>query len=635
MKYLREVRHTIFLLVSVVVLSACGSNQEESVTNETGEEVQVENESNKDTSPENEVVEDNEEEQNDDEELDNTEPLQSIALADRSGWILDASNNLDDLQNIVDTSLTTRWATQEFQNENQWLSIDLGATAHFNTIYLNSEQSLNDYPRGYNVYVSEDIEEWGSVIATGYGSSTGITKISFDAVSARYIKIEQTGSASQYWWSIYDLSLSLESDSETESPIDESVSIIQSLSELREAVLLDNQTIKLKAGNYSISELQESDRSFIISGDNNTIDLTDVSIDFPVNLTSEPHFLFLGSGNVLMNGTLQNSYPNGEVEITDYIAYNQDRDNLANGADVHMKITGDDNTVMGTTMTVRGSFPFGYGSLFGIGSTNSFGLSKRGGIQIGGKNTIIDGISLYLHAFGHGIYMQDPADNTTIRNTLVEGMVRETNEMLAEEEEDSLPSLNDYLDADGNPIPEDEMESLAEDGIRAYSGAGSVIVENSTVRKMRGGVRLYLASSAMVTDSIATDNGVTNFNMPASGSVINSSGNFTYSPLSDFRLSRSRQNIELTILPSPNAVGSHNIADIIGNNHDIVFHRADGPQDTEETKVIVVSGNNSAIRNETEYAMVLDVGTTGNTIVSAGKVTDNGNNSVTYIDLEL
>lgn len=571
----------------------------------------------------------------DDTEVDNEVPdeIKAEAPPNSSEWVLDASNNQNDLLNAVDASTSSRWTTEEVQDNSQWLSIDLSRESSFNTISLNSNDSADDYPRSYAVYTSEDGKNWGAAIATGQGSS-GTTAITFDDVSARYIQIAQTGSSSESWWSIHDLSVSLETEITTDIPTQASDWTVDSLSGLRDAVQLNNQTIKLRAGNYSISSIPEADRSFVVSGDNNIIDLTDVHIDFPVDETSEPHFIFLGAGNTLKNGTLENSYPNGEEKITDFVSYNLDRNNLANGADVHMKITGDNNTVIGTKMTVRGSFPFGYGSLFGIGSTNSFGLNKRGGIQIGGKNTLIDGIELYLHAFGHGIYMQNPADNTTIRNSLVEGLVRETNDMLAEGR-GSLPFLNDYLDADGVAIPSNEMESLAEDGIRAYGSSGSVTVENCVVRKMRGGIRLYLASSATVSNTVGIDNGATNFNMPTGGTITNSSGNFTNAPLNDFRLSRSRQNLEMTILPSPNAVGSHNIADIQGDDHNIVFYRADGPEDSEEVREIVVSGNNSTIRNETEYRIVLEAGTKGNTIISAGDVTDNGSNNITRIDLVL
>lgn len=44
--------------------------------------------------------------------------------------------------------------------------------------------------------------------------------------------------------------------------------------------------------------------------------------------------------------------------------------------------------------------------------------------------------------------------------------------------------------------------------------------------------------------------------------------------------------------------------------------------------MIVVSGNNSTIVNETEYTIVLESGTSGNKITSCGTVIDNGNNTV-------
>ena len=229
---------------------------------------------------------------------------------------------------------------------------------------------------------------------------------------------------------------------------------------------------------------------------------------------------------------------------------------------------------------------------------------------------------------------QNPADNTTIRNTLVQGLVRETNDMLAEGR-GSLPDLNDYLTVDGDPIPRNEVLSLAEDGIRSYSRSGSVRVENSTVKRMRGGIRLYLADSATVVNSTALDNGNTNFNLPRNATVENSVGNFTNGPLHDFASARSGQNLEITILPSPNAIGSHNIADVQGDDHSIVFRRGNGREDTDERRVIKVYGNNSTIRNETEYTIELDGDSRGNTIISAGEVRDFGSNSVSRIALDL
>ena len=408
----------------------------------------------------------------------------------------------------------------------------------------------------------------------------------------------------------------------------------KSLSDLRDAVRGSNQTIVMRPGTYNIESLAADQRSFEITGNNNTIDMTDVRIEFPVNATSRSHFDITGTGNTFIGGTLVNTYPSGVEVITDYVSYNQDRENLANGADMHFRIEGDNTTVIGTKMIVRGSFPFGYGSTFGIGAGNSFGLSKRAGMQIIAENTVIDGISLTVEAFGHGIFIQEPADNTIIRNTLVQGLVRPTNDILAEGR-GSLPDMTDYRDSDGNSIARNEILSLAEDGIRSYSRSGSVVVENSTVKRMRGGIRLYLADSATVSNSVAVDNGNTNFNLPRDGIVENSVGNFTNGPLHDFAAARSGQDLEITILPSPNAIGSHNIADIEGNDHNIVFHRAKGPEDSDEQRVIKVHGNNSTIRNETEYTIELDEDSSGNTVISAGDVRDYGSNTVSRIDLNL
>jgi len=207
-------------------------------------------------------------------------------------------------------------------------------------------------------------------------------------------------------------------------------------------------------------------------------------------------------------------------------------------------------------------------------------------------------------------------------------------ELYEETDPKDLPARSRYrLPRNRNaPVPKEVMLPLAEDGIRVYTGGGSVTVENCTVKKMRGGIRVYLASHATVTNSTAIDCGSTNFNLPNGGKIIGSTGNFAYAPLSDFRLSRSNQDIELTILPSPHAVGPHNLADVQGDNHNIVFRRSDGPIDTN-LRPIVVSGDDSTIRNETEYPMILESSASGNCVVSFGPVTNHGtSNDVSRIE---
>ncbi|MFC1760526.1 protein-transmembrane prediction [Planctomycetota bacterium] len=417
----------------------------------------------------------------------------------------------------------------------------------------------------------------------------------------------------------------------------QSVVKVSSIAELQSALENSDQKIIMKAGKYELGS-----QSFSLSGNHNVVDLTDAYFSCDVSQAGGSRMTITGHGNTLRNGEFEDVYYNGMKEVTDFTAYNQDRERLANGGDVNLRIKGDNNHIVGMKITVRGSFPYGYGAMFGIGKYHSFKLNKHGGILINGKNTVLDGVEVYQKAFCHAIFMQSPADNTLIKNCLVEGAVRATNDMVAETDPNSLPYKHNYempfsiageRNKPGVPIPRDHMFTMTEDGIRVYTNGGSVTVENTTVKMTRGGIRLYLASGATVKNCTAIDCGSTNFNLPRGGTIAGSSGNFAYGPLSDFRLGRSNQNIDMTLLPSPNAMGDHNIADIQGNNHTIVFRRAPGPRDTT-TRPIVVTGNNSTIRNETEYSTVLASSSSDNTIISGGKVTDNGtNNKVTQITI--
>jgi len=412
---------------------------------------------------------------------------------------------------------------------------------------------------------------------------------------------------------------------------------VSTIAGLQAAMQGSGQNIIMGAGKYTLDG-----ESLQLSGSNNIVDLTNVYFSSEVSQAGSSRMNITGSGNTIRNGEFEDVYYNGMQQVTDFTAYNQDRKRLANGGGTNIRVKGDNNHIVGLKVTVRGSYPYGYGAMFGIGRTHALKLSKHAGILVTGKNTVLDGVKVCQQAFCHGIYMQSPADNTVIKNSLVEGVMRATNDMYAETDPNSLPYKFDYKmpfsivgakHDPGTPIPRDHMFTLTEDGIRVYRGGGSVRVENTTVSKTRGGIRTYLGSGATIVNCTAIDCGSTNFNLPDGGTITGSRGNFAYGPISDFRLGRSNQHIELTIMPSPNAMGDHNIADIQGENHTVVFYRAPGPRDTTN-RAIVVTGNNSTIRNETEYAIILEPSASGNTVVSAGPVTDRGNdNKVSQIDI--
>ncbi|MBK1854055.1 right-handed parallel beta-helix repeat-containing protein [Verrucomicrobiaceae bacterium 5K15] len=410
----------------------------------------------------------------------------------------------------------------------------------------------------------------------------------------------------------------------------ESKVTVQSLEELRQAVTKSDQAVVLAAGDYNLADLSKKNRYVEVSGSNNKIDLTGVMLEAPVGSTKSCYFRVTGDHNMIKGGTFEDTYENGLQEVKDFSQYNMERRKLASGlrGDPVVKVSGDHNQIHGLKLTVRGSFPYGYGSIYGIGRDNVFGLDKRCGILLTGRHNMLQRCEIQMRAFGHGIYMQAPADHSVIKHCYVEGRMRASKELYAETHAKDLPKRSKYR-SDGRPIPRDVMLPLSEDGIRSYARSGHVTVENCRVKQMRGGVRLYLARSATVKDTIAIDCGATNFNMPKKGKVSGSFGNFSYAPLSDFRLSRSVQDLDITIIRSPEIVGPHNLADIQGDKHKIIFRRQPGAED-ENLRPIVVTGKGSNIINATEYPIILESSSSGNTILSSGEVTDRGkNNKVT------
>lgn len=119
-------------------------------------------------------------------------------LLSRSGWMASASVNSGNAYKAIDGTNSTRWDTSGSQTPGQWFQVNMASTNSFHKLVLDATASPNDYPRSYQVNVSNDAVNWGSPVATGAGSSA-ITTITFASQTARYIRITQTGSAGNYW----------------------------------------------------------------------------------------------------------------------------------------------------------------------------------------------------------------------------------------------------------------------------------------------------------------------------------------------------------------------------------------------------------------------------------------------------
>jgi hypothetical protein len=125
-------------------------------------------------------------------------------LIDRSGWNAKASANGGDAKNAIDGDPRTRWTTGEKQAPGQWFSVDLGSEQEIIQVVVDAGGSRNDCPRGYEVRVSADGENWGGAVAEGEGKQA-LLEIDLPSVRGRHVKIVQTGTAESSHWSIQEL----------------------------------------------------------------------------------------------------------------------------------------------------------------------------------------------------------------------------------------------------------------------------------------------------------------------------------------------------------------------------------------------------------------------------------------------
>jgi hypothetical protein len=127
------------------------------------------------------------------------------AILIKDGWTATASVNSSLAQSAIDGKLSTRWDTGVSQTNGQSFQFDMLSAQAFDQITLNADGNSSDYPRAFQVFASNDPNNWGAPIATGVGSAS-LVSIGLPLTTARYVKIVQTGSASN-WWSINELNV--------------------------------------------------------------------------------------------------------------------------------------------------------------------------------------------------------------------------------------------------------------------------------------------------------------------------------------------------------------------------------------------------------------------------------------------
>jgi hypothetical protein len=126
-----------------------------------------------------------------------------------AGWTITASHNGKKVSQACDGDPTTRWDTGTKQEAGQWFQVDFGKPWALTQITAETNASPGDWPRGWELTVSDDGMKWSKPIAKGENQKSPVIDIKLPGNTvARYLRLTQTvsGKAGGFW-SIHELAV--------------------------------------------------------------------------------------------------------------------------------------------------------------------------------------------------------------------------------------------------------------------------------------------------------------------------------------------------------------------------------------------------------------------------------------------
>jgi 4-amino-4-deoxy-L-arabinose transferase-like glycosyltransferase len=136
----------------------------------------------------------------------------------RSGWQASANYNNGEAPRAIDGQLKTRWSSGTPQVPGILFRVDLGRLEKVNRIRLRLGNSYHDYPRGMEIYFSQDGRHWDQAVLLNEPlywdgeclfkfRNPGETDLIFREVQTRFVEIRQTETHPTYYWSIHEIEL--------------------------------------------------------------------------------------------------------------------------------------------------------------------------------------------------------------------------------------------------------------------------------------------------------------------------------------------------------------------------------------------------------------------------------------------
>lgn len=454
--------------------------------------------------------------------------------------------------------------------------------------------------------------------------------------------------------------------------------VINTLSELKSYMTQDNVNAIMASGTYYINSSHTGEGNLFpnpimmeFTGSNSTYDFTGVTFEFDTEILDDygnievVEMRTYGDNNVMKNLTM--------VDVGTGEPRNRAR---------AIHLDGLNNRIEGFHITVKGSYPYGYGDLFGKGGGSVIGHRKHSGILVRGDGNHIKDCTLIHRSYGHGIFIQG-GKNVLIEGVYIEGDDLRTTDDVLLESGTAADNVN-FMTVWGYTVPAGYMFSKQEDGIRTYASAGlytndktgddtvsyteNVTIKDCTVKHMRSGYSFAFGSGDFLIENSSSLECESGFTVLSGGVIKNCSADAKYGAVYGNAYDwHGSITADITILNSENGYGPHHLAYIGGSDSNITLRTEDGSvakgrsiqMAGEKNDMRMLNGVNASqtrhsstdniLTNYTGYPVVLDQGVitineetynweaTGNTIntCSIDDVINNGtNNTVTEIDCE-
>lgn len=424
---------------------------------------------------------------------------------------------------------------------------------------------------------------------------------------------------------------------------------ISNLQELAHYAALDGNVVTMEPGTYRLVDYLSPDDIakrreekkypfFTFSGSDNELHLEGVTIvvdtDLRQRLNPPIHsneFIISGDDNQFSGLTIQNigdgTSPGGAA----------------------VAVTGNGNTLRDWTLTVRGSYPYGYGDLFGKGGPYVIAHRKHSGLLVTGNNTRILGCKIYMRSFGHGFFVQG-GNNHLFQDCYVEGEMRSTDDMLAETSgpafEANFRTVMKNRDGEAQ-VTSGYMKSLCEDGYRTYGQIEKITFKNCTAKNTRAGFELRTSGEVHIENctTIGTERGY----WVSSNAVVRASkGDAQYGPL--LFLEGNNASVELELMPTESDKTVHALATIHGNGHQVTLKPWQGENRNTPLPICLgytqppageamsPYGRNTTrrlhLRNETTMPVIIAETVSDTVVTSRGSIVENRGEDITLEQLQ-